>query len=65
VQFYLPDIETADDAADAARAILRAVASSDVTPQEAASVMGVVEQFRRTLETTELETRITALEAAK
>ncbi len=65
VSFELPDIETMDDAANAARAILRAVADGEVTPLEAASVMGVVEQFRRTLETTEIERRITALEAVK
>ncbi len=62
VSFELPDIETMDDAANAARAILRAVADGEVTPLEAASVMAVVEQFRRTLETTEIERRITALE---
>lgn len=65
VSFDLPAIETAEDAAKAARAILRAVAEGDVTPLEAATVMAVVEQFRRTLETTEIERRITALEASK
>ena len=63
VSFDLPDIETAEDAASAARAILRAVADGNVTPTEAATVMVVVEQFRRTLETTEIEARITSLEA--
>ena len=62
VSFDLPEIETAEDAANAARAILKAVATGDVTPMEAATVMAVVEQFRRTLETTEIERRITALE---
>ena len=65
ISFDLPSIETAQDAAEAARAILRAVAEGDVTPMEAATVMAVVEQFRRTLETTEVECRITALEANK
>ncbi len=65
VSFDLPDIQTADDAANAARAILRAVADGDVTPLEAASVMAVVEQFRRTLETAEHDRRITALETGK
>jgi len=65
VSFDLPTIETAEDAAKAARAILRAIAEGDVTPLEAATVMAVVEQFRRTLETTEIERRITALEAEK
>ena len=65
VSFALPEIETADDAAKAARAILKAIAEGDVTPLEAATVMAVVEQFRRTLETTEIERRIVALEAIK
>lgn len=65
ISFDLPDIETANDAAEAARAILKALSEGDVTPLEAASVMGVVEQFRRTLETTELERRIAALEERK
>ena len=65
VSFDLPTIETAEDAAKAARAILKAIAEGDVTPLEAATVMAVVEQFRRTLETTEIERRITALEASK
>ncbi|HCQ59829.1 MAG TPA: hypothetical protein DIU10_18305 [Sulfitobacter sp.] len=65
VSFDLPEIETAEDAAKAARAILKAIAEGDVTPLEAATVMAVVEQFRRTLETTEIERRITALEASK
>ncbi len=65
VSFELPEIETAEDAANAARAILKAVAEGEITPLEAATVMSVVEQFRRTLETTEIEQRIAALEAAK
>ena len=65
VSFDLPEIETAEDAAKAARAILKAIAEGDVTPLEAATVMAVVEQFRRTLETTEIERRIVALEAIK
>jgi len=65
VSFALPEIETAEDAAKAARAILKAIAEGDVTPLEAATVMAVVEQFRRTLETTEIERRIVALEASR
>lgn len=65
ISFDLPEIETAENAANAARAILRALSDGEVTPLEAASVMGVIEQFRRTLETTDLERRITALETQK
>jgi Family of unknown function (DUF5681) len=64
VSFQLPEIDTAKDAANAGRTILKAVAAGEITPLEAATVMGLVEQFRRTLETTELEQRIIALETA-
>jgi hypothetical protein len=63
VAFDLPPMSTARDAARAAAAIVSAVASGELTPTEGAHVMGLVEAYRRTLETTELEGRITALEA--
>ncbi|MEX0329273.1 MAG: DUF5681 domain-containing protein [Ruegeria sp.] len=65
VNFELPPIQNAQDASEAAQAVLQAVSQGEVTPLEGATVMGLVEQFRRVLETTELERRITALEAKK
>lgn len=65
VSFDLPRIETAPQAAEAAKAVLQAVSSGDITPNEGAAVMGLVEQFRRILEVTELDQRISALEAAQ
>ncbi|WP_425084022.1 DUF5681 domain-containing protein [Ruegeria profundi] len=65
VSFDLPPIKSAEDASEAAQAVLQAVSQGEVTPLEGATVMGLVEQYRRVLETTELERRITALEAAK
>jgi hypothetical protein len=65
VQFDLPDLDTAEDAMSAAKAVLRAVSDGEITPVEGATVMGLVESFRRALETNDLEQRITALEAAK
>tara|TARA_R100000322_G_scaffold21648_4_gene14347 strand:- start:73237 stop:73509 length:273 start_codon:yes stop_codon:yes gene_type:complete len=65
VQFDLPDLDTAEDAMSAAKAVLRAVSIGEITPVEGATVMGLVESFRRALETNDLEQRITALEAAK
>ncbi len=62
VSFDLPSIGSAKDASNAALAVLEAVAGGSVTPSEAASVMGIIEQYRRMLETTELENRIEALE---
>lgn len=65
VQFDLPAMETAQDAAQAAQAVLVAVSHGDLTPVEAASVMALIESYRKTLETSELEARIAALEKAK
>ena len=64
VQFHLPRMQSAADAASAAGAVLDAVALGDLTPTEGAHVMQLVETYRRTLETSELERRLTALEAA-
>jgi hypothetical protein len=62
VTFRLPFMQTARDAARAAAAILAGVAEGELTPSEAAQVMGLVDAFRRTLEATELEARVAALE---
>ena len=64
VAFDLPRLQGAADAVEAARAVLAAVAAGDLTPIEGAQVMALVEAFRRTLETSELEARLAALEAA-
>jgi hypothetical protein len=62
VQFAMPRMATASDAAQAAAAVLEAVAGGELTPLEAAAIMGLVDAFRRTLETSELEARLVALE---
>ena len=62
VTFALPPMQSARDAAQAAGAVLAAVAEGELTPTEGAHVMGLVETYRRTLETTELEARVAALE---
>lgn len=62
VQFDLPQMETARDAAKAAGAVLDAVALGDLTPTEGAHIMGLVDTYRRTLEATEIEARVAALE---
>ena len=43
VQFDLPAMETAHDAAEAAGAVLQAVSGGELTPVEGAGVMGLVE----------------------
>ncbi|MEQ3708490.1 MAG: DUF5681 domain-containing protein [Tateyamaria sp.] len=65
VKFDLPSMQTAQDAAKGAASILAAVSDGDLTPTEGAQVMALVETYRRTLETTEIEARIAALEASK
>lgn len=65
VTFDLPPMTTASDAVQAAAAVLAAVAGGELTPSEGAHVMALVETYRRTLETTELEARIAALEGAR
>ena len=62
VTFTLPPMQSAADAAKAAGAVLEAVAEGDLTPTEGAHIMGLVETYRRTLETSELEARVAALE---
>lgn len=62
IQFEMPRMEMAADAAKAAAAVVEAVASGELTPGEGAHVMALVDSFRRTLETTELEARVAALE---
>ena len=62
IEFDLPAMKTADDAARAMGAIVEAVSSGSLTPSEGAAVAGLVEAFRRTLETEELERRVERLE---
>lgn len=65
VTFELPPMETAADAVQVMGAVLVALASGEVTPSEAQAVAGIVETFRRTIETSEIEARIAELEKGK
>jgi hypothetical protein len=65
ISFDLPAMQSAVDAAKAAAAVLDAVASGELTPTEGAHVMALVETYRRTLESTELEARVAALEGGR
>jgi len=62
--FSLPDMHCARDASEAAGGILRAVGNGDITPIETTRVMGLIDSYRRTLELTEIEHRLSALENA-
>ena len=58
----LPLMQSAADAVKGTGAVLDAVAAGDLTLAEGAQIMALVEIYRRTLETSELEARVAALE---
>lgn len=58
----LPSTESPAGVAEAQAAILQAVAAGDLTPGEAATLSGIVENRRKAIETLELEKRIAQLE---
>jgi Family of unknown function (DUF5681) len=62
VQFRLPELRSAGDAAGAMGAIVQAVANGDLTPSEAAELSKLVEAYVRSHEATEFDRRIRALE---
>lgn len=62
VSLALPAISTAADVVTALGTVAGAMASGDLTPDEAQAVSAVLEGKRRAIETVELEARITALE---
>ena len=65
VSFSLPKMHNAMDASEAAASVLTAVSEGELTPIEATRVMGLIDSYRRTLELTEIEQRLQALEAVE
>ena len=63
ISFSLPTMNSALDASEAAGSVLTAVSDGALTPIEATRVMGLINSYRRTLELTEIEQRLQALEA--
>jgi hypothetical protein len=63
ISFSLPKMNSALDASEAAGSVLTAVSDGALTPIEATRVMGLINSYRRTLELTEIEQRLQALEA--
>ena len=63
VSFNLPKMHNALDASGAAGSVLTAVSEGQLTPIEATRVMGLIDSYRRTLELTEIEERLEALES--
>ena len=62
VSFSLPKMHNALDASEAAGSVLKAVSEGELTPVEATRIMGLIDSYRRTLELTEIEERLQALE---
>jgi hypothetical protein len=65
VSFSLPKMHNAMDASEAAGSVLTAVSEGELTPIEATRVMGLIDSYRRTLELTEIEQRLQALEVVE
>ena len=63
VTFAMPTMSSALDASEAAGSVLKAVSEGELTPIKATRVMGLIDSYRRTLELTEIERRLQALEA--
>ena len=62
ITFALPQLEGAQDLPQALKAILEAVARGDITPGEGQTLTAMLDAYRKGLETTDLEARITSLE---
>ena len=63
VVFPLLQIRDSTDASQAAGSVLSAVSEGTLTPIEGTRVMGLIDSYRRTLELTDIEFRIKALES--
>jgi hypothetical protein len=64
VMFDIPELITAADLPSAVAAVTKAVAEGTLSPDEAGSVVTVLEAQRRAIETADHERRIMALEKA-
>ena len=62
INFDLPPLEGAQDLPRALKAILDAVAQGEITPGEGQTLTAMLDSYRKGLETTDLEARLTVLE---
>lgn len=63
INIALPDANTAEGCSEAQNAILQAVGTGELLPNEGTTISAIVENRRRAIETAELEQRIAALES--
>ena len=62
VQLSMPSVETADDVLRAQAVTIRAMAAGEITPDEAATIAGILDAKRKAIETVQLEERVAKLE---
>jgi hypothetical protein len=62
VHIDLPAVRTTREVSDGMAAVVEALAAGEVTPEEAATISGVLEARRKALETHELAARVDRLE---
>lgn len=64
ISFKMPPVHNVSDAASVMRSVIEEVAIGSISPGEAKAVSEVLECYRRLVETSEFEHRLTALEAS-
>lgn len=62
MSFKLPAIKSASDVLAASAAVIKAVSSGEIMPDDGAALSALLETHRRAIETNEQEARIAALE---
>lgn len=62
LQFDLPAVSTADELPAAIASVTRQVAEGEISPDESAAIVALLEAHRKAIETSELASRIAALE---
>ena len=62
ISLRLPTIDRVADVTNALGSIIATMAKGEITPDEAATIAGILESKRKALETVEIEKRIAALE---
>lgn len=62
INFSLPKVKGPEDLPKALGAILQAVAQGEITPIEGQTLIAMLDAYRKGLETTDLETRMAAIE---
>lgn len=65
IEFTLPKMEKASDAAAASATIIEATSSGELTPSEAGELLKIVEGYARTLQVSDFEERLERLESQK